>query len=349
MKTTTRLFAAAFFAVALIVPLSAQGLAMDAEIVYVDGKDLTVLRAGQPLDFDDPIGLPLKEGDQVQTGPKTTAELRLKQRGAVVKLSENTVLSLKNLGQGSTSLDLLYGRVRSKVEKLASKDSFELRTSSVVAGVRGTDFGCDLIAPRAGGPAAAAGSSAAPAAAPGGAPTVRVYCFTGAVEVSLAPPAAGSAGTAAGTQVPATLPLPAPLLVEAGRMVVVDLQALKDAPVPEALSSRALDEDVRRFWAANEFVASAFASPAPAAFDFTAAKVGLKRKNSALAGGLALAAVGAALEISAYLVGDGDAQLAMILGAGGAVASTASLPVFILALSIDPLAPAKRAERKAER
>ncbi len=346
MKTTTRLFAAALVAVAPIVPLSAQGLAMEAEIVYVDGKDLTVLRAGQPLDFDDPIGLDLKEGDQVQTGPKTTAELRLKQRGAVVKLSENTVLSLKNLGQGSTSLDLLYGRVRSKVEKLASKDSFELRTSSVVAGVRGTDFGCDLIAPRAIPGGAATGSSAAPAAASGGAPTVRVYCFTGAVEVSLAPPAAvPDSGSAA----PAPVPLPAPLLVEAGRMVVVDLQALKDAPVPEALSSRALDEDVRRFWAANEFVASAIASPAPAAFDFTAAKAGLRRKNSALAGGLALAAVGAALEISAYLVGDGDTQLAMILGAGGAIASTASLPVFILALSIDPLAPPRGSERKAVR
>lgn len=341
MKATTYALAAGLLA-ALSPAWSQSPAKAAAEIVYFEGKDLSVLRAGKPLSVGDPIGLELFQDDQVQTGPKSTAEILLKSKGAVVKLSENTVLSLRGLGAETTSLELLYGRVRSKVAKLAAKDSFEIRSSSVVAGVRGTDFGCDLVAPR----------SLSGAAGGGGAPLVRVYCFTGSVEVSLqplaAPPAAGPAASAGAP--PAPLPLPAPILVEAGKMVLVDLGSSQAAAAPPPLEAKPLDEDLRRFWTANDFESfevSGSASPAvpgaaPAAFDFAAARASLARKNASLTGGLALAAVGAALGASSLFIAPNDAELGSALGLAGALCSGASVPVLIFSLSVNPLAAPRK-------
>ncbi|HOX48297.1 MAG TPA: FecR family protein [Spirochaetales bacterium] len=347
MKATTYALAAGLLAA--LTPSWAQSPAKAAaEIVYFEGKDLSVLRAGKPLSVGDPIGLELFQDDQVQTGPKSTAEILLKAKGAVVKLSENTVLSLRGLGAETTSLELLYGRVRSKVAKLAAKDSFEIRSSSVVAGVRGTDFGCDLVAPR----------SLSGAAGSGSAPLVRVYCFSGSVEVSLQPlatpaAAAGPAAAASAGAPPAPLPLPAPILVEAGKMVLVDLGSSPAASAPPPLEAKPLDEDLRRFWTANDFesleVSGAAvpallgaAVPAPAAFDFAAARASLARKNASLTGGLALAAVGAALGASSLFIAPNDAELGSALGLAGALCSGASVPVLIFSLSVNPLAAPRK-------
>ena len=352
MKATTYALAAGLLAA--LTPSWAQSPAKAAaEIVYFEGKDLSVLRAGKPLSVGDPIGLELFQDDQVQTGPKSTAEILLKAKGAVVKLSENTVLSLRGLGAETTSLELLYGRVRSKVSKLAAKDSFEIRSSSVVAGVRGTDFGCDLVAPR----------SLSGAAGSGSAPLVWVYCFSGSVEVSLQPlatpaAAAGPAAAASAGAPPAPLPLPAPILVEAGKMVLVDLGSPQAAAAPTLLEAKPLDEDVRRFWTANDFesleipgaavTVAAVPGAAPGAFDFAAARASLAKKNASLTGGLALAAVGAALGASSLFIAPNDADLGSALGLAGALRSGASVPVLIFSLSVNPLA-ASRASGEAER
>lgn len=341
MKATTYALAAGLLAA--LTPSWAQSPAKAAaEIVYFEGKDLSVLRAGKPLSVGDPIGLELFQDDQVQTGSKSTAEILLKSKGAVVKLSENTVLSLRGLGAETTSLELLYGRVRSKVAKLAAKDSFEIRSSSVVAGVRGTDFGCDLVAPR----------SLSGAAGSGSAPLVRVYCFSGSVEVSLQPlatpaAAAGPAAAASAGAPPAPLPLPAPILVEAGKMVLVDLGSSQAASAPPPLEAKPLDEDLRRFWTANDFESlevhgAAVPGAAPAAFDFAAARASLARKNASLTGGLALAAVGAALGASSLFIAPNDAELGSALGLAGALCSGASVPVLIFSLSVNPLAPPRK-------
>ncbi len=330
MRHISRPFGAVILsAVFFVLAAGAFAQAAVGEIVFVDGKgDVSVLRGGKILVLGEPIGFELHEADQVQTGAKTMVELRLKQKGAVVKLSENTVLLLQGLEGGKSSLELLYGRVRSKVEKLTAKESFEIRSASVIAGVRGTDFGCDLIVPRAGATSAAT-SAAASAAVPAAVSAVRVYCFSGAVEVALAPPStgAGSEGLAP----------PPPLIVEAGRMVLVELAASDSgATGPTVLETRPLDEALRKFWSMNEF-----SSPPPSsspAFDLRAASAALARKNAALAGGLLLAATGATCGVAALAAGGESPELATWLGVGAALAGVASLPALIFSLSVDPLA-----------
>jgi hypothetical protein len=140
-----------------------------AVIEFSSGEDLVVIRKGRKLPPQDPIGLELYQGDQVQTGNGVFVELRLASGGSIVKLAENTTFILDRLGDGQTSLQLVYGRIRAKVGKLSGTEAFSVRSTQAIAGVRGTDFGVDVMASRQ----ASSGST-----------VTNAYCFEGAVEVT---------------------------------------------------------------------------------------------------------------------------------------------------------------------
>jgi formylglycine-generating enzyme required for sulfatase activity len=120
---------------------------------------------------------------------------------------------------------LYYGRVRAKVAKLAGSSSYKITSPSLVAGVRGTDFGCDLIAVR---PRVKDGTDA------GASPVMsRVFCFEGSVSVSEAD---GSADET--------------ILIEKNEMVeklVVKDTGTAPAAVP-VLQKKTLDVEVTEFW-----------------------------------------------------------------------------------------------------
>ena len=228
--------------VAMAVPAAwAQG-APAAVIEYSSGDDVLVIRAGRKVGVADPIGLELYEGDQVQTGKGVFVEMRLASGGAVVKLAENTTFVLERLSDGQTSLQLVYGRVRAKVERLAGTDTFSMRSSQAIAGVRGTDFGIDVVA--------SAGAAATT--------RTNAYCFEGAVEVT----AFIRSDAHAAESLEA---IPRSFVVAAGEMLSVE----GDSGKAEATKT-ALDEAIRGFWVEYDYVTEpeallAAAAPAEAA------------------------------------------------------------------------------------
>ncbi|HUW42119.1 MAG TPA: FecR family protein [Rectinemataceae bacterium] len=317
-----------------------------AVITYVEGSDLTVIRGGAVLSLSDPLGFALVEGDQIQTGPGTQAELLLKPRDARVRLAENTVLTISKLRpSGESALALLYGRLRSKVAKLLSAPpNFSVLAGAVAAGVRGTDFGCDLVATQDG------SLSSSP---------VFVYCFEGSVAVSrVGSPPAGAAAQA-------------PVLVKAGRMARVEPLAPAGSAggaAQSAITTAPIAEDIVSFWKANDFsalppqsaapktaaaaqVPAAAAPAAQTAAQTAAASVlgaeelaGFKkanaRKNATIAGGIAFAALSAALEGAGAVIRPSNAGLADTLSIGGLVCAAAGIPVLMVAIQIDPFAAA---------
>ncbi|MBU0929117.1 MAG: FecR family protein, partial [Spirochaetes bacterium] len=223
----------------------AQGRAA-AIVEYSSGDDLIVIRDGRRLPGQDAIGLELYQGDQVQTGKGVFVELRLSSGGSVIKLSENTTFILERLSDGQTSMQLVYGRVRAKVEKLTGTEAFSLRSSQAVAGVRGTDFGLDVVASRL-----ATASMA-----------TNVYCFEGSVEVT--------AFVKSDAQAAESLEaIPRAFVIAAGEMVRVEGSAGK----AEATRG-AVEQSIKDFWSANDYssvssvlapVAAPVATGAPAA------------------------------------------------------------------------------------
>lgn len=321
-----------------------------AEIVFVQGGDILILRSNGQTVSTDPIGLRLFTGDQVQTGAKTSVELVTVPRRSRLRLSENTVVTMGSLGNdGSTTLGLLYGRLRSKVEKMAGTPSpYKVNSQTFMAGVRGTDFGCDVLVSR-----------------PGEKSATRVYCFEGSVEVAPQVPeapeaakapenegATGNEGAAAGqgSQKAGF----AAIIVSAGSMAVIgEAKPGKAVDVVE----KPIDAELKSYWKVNDFtsvepVGAAMPGPATStagleapsvpAFDLEPIRKGLRAKNGAIFGASIFFTGGAALEIASFMIRNSDPSMADGLARGGAICAATGLPVLIYSISINPLRGNKR-------
>ena len=124
-----------------------------ATVVYADGDGFTIIRRSgdeERRTWEDPdfIGVGLADGDTILTDDRTFLELRMNTNNSVVRVSENTSFEISQGGAsgGDTRLAVTYGRVRAAVQRIRGSREFEIRGQSVVAGVRGTDFGVSVLA-----------------------------------------------------------------------------------------------------------------------------------------------------------------------------------------------------------
>lgn len=197
-----------------------------ATIVYADGEEVTVIRERREMKVDDPLGFVVEAGDIVQTGKQTILELSVRPKKAVIRMSGNTTLHFRgSYATGETSLAVLYGRVRAKVEKLVGAERFTMRNEGTVCGVRGTDFGMDVIIDKDSGQ---------------GQSTVSVYCLEGALSVD--------------TALSATSPVQASGIVNSGEMA----EAVVKGEKVSLVSSRISDE-LKALWDENSFKSEAAA------------------------------------------------------------------------------------------
>lgn len=206
-----------------------------ATIEFSSGDDIVVIRGGKRLPFKDPIGLELVQGDQVQTGKGVFVEMRMGTGSTLLKLAENTTFVLEKLAGGQTSLQLVYGRMRAKVEKLTGTDSFSVYSTQAVAGVRGTDFGLDVIASRT---------------AVSAATLTRAYCFEGSVEVVALVRSAAQAAESLEA-------IPKSFMISAGEMVKIE-----GVPGKMDAVKQTVEESIRSFWKANDYEAEEDEAPA---------------------------------------------------------------------------------------
>lgn len=114
-----------------------------------------VLRKDSGAAFHLQRDLPVFTGDTLITEKDSRVTL-LMQDNSVLSLTAQSKLVidqavLKPEGGRDTKLKLLLGRVRAVVSKLAGKSSFTVRTPTLLAGVRGTDFAV-AVAPAPDGP-----------------------------------------------------------------------------------------------------------------------------------------------------------------------------------------------------
>ena len=104
----------------------------------VTALDQVATRNGAGLSIRDQV----QWNDQLQTN--NTGRLRLNLRdGSILSLGSNSQMRViqHNATTQQTTLELLFGRLRSQVVKLTQPNShFEVRTPTSVAGVIGTDF-----------------------------------------------------------------------------------------------------------------------------------------------------------------------------------------------------------------
>lgn len=197
-----------------------------ATISYAEGKSFSIIRNNQtrewPVSDKQVFGMEILPGDIIHTSGSTFLELSIKPIKAVIQIAENTSYRCDIDASGTKSSgELYYGRVRAKVAKLTGSSSFKISSPSLVAGVRGTDFGCDVIAAR---------KTNEPV-------LQRVFCFEGSVAVSNDKTSEAE-----------------PVLIGGSEMVETrfETQPTTDAAAiaaPPAIKKTALSDEVRTFWA----------------------------------------------------------------------------------------------------
>ncbi len=94
-------------------------------------------------------GMELMPGDRIKT-LSSSAEIRLDPNGSIVKLSENTefiIESLQRDEQTANEFTLFGGKIRTVAAKIGvfQRNNYSIQTPSAVAGVRGTDFGLEVV------------------------------------------------------------------------------------------------------------------------------------------------------------------------------------------------------------
>src|SRR5258706_3303404 len=104
--------------------------------------DVQVLKQGSTTWTAVQEGMALGKGDRIKTGEKSKADIVLGQ--GTITLNEATEFGIKEYSEEGDQIkstgELALGKLRAKVEKLQAGSTFEIRTPTAVAAVRGTLF-----------------------------------------------------------------------------------------------------------------------------------------------------------------------------------------------------------------
>jgi len=141
-----KIFAVAALACALTNPLQAQTVPGKAEVRAVKGAAVYSAAGGPSMPLK--AGTVLGPGSTIKTGANSTVDLFLGNSAGVLRLTENTTLSLDKLTLTDTGADtavdvqlgLPEGTILGNVNKLSAASRYEIKTPNGVAGIRGTRF-----------------------------------------------------------------------------------------------------------------------------------------------------------------------------------------------------------------
>jgi hypothetical protein len=212
------LFSLAF--ILCLVPFWAQSRAF---IVFAEGEGFRINRAGQEKEYsivnDNVFSVDLAEGDILLTDSKTFLEIQLVPSLTLIKIAENTTIRIGSVsGAAGGNWELLYGKVKAKVDKTKGSNSFAMFSNTTVASVKGTDFGFDVTLNLE-----------------TGATDSSVYSFEGNVDISMNVPSSQLAKTEK-------------IILKTGEMVVRST----NAPV-DPKSVKPVSDKVSEYWSRNDF------------------------------------------------------------------------------------------------
>ena len=110
-------------------------------------KGLAKIIRGDDVQIINKLGirLPLRNGDHVQTGANSKAEITLKFNKEVIHLSSRSFFEVDDINAEQSKIALLTGKgqfkiPKKKLSKKRKKPRFNVRTVTAVIGVRGTEF-----------------------------------------------------------------------------------------------------------------------------------------------------------------------------------------------------------------
>lgn len=146
----------------------------EVQLLLAEGELFTIVNPdGQQKTYepsvDDVSNVIIREGSSILTEDNTFLELSIADGTTLLKIAENTTFYLEDLNEdGGGVFQLVYGRLRVKMNRISRDQELWISGYDTVAGIQGTDFGYDLFFD----PSVEEDQR-----------TATVYCFAGDVEV----------------------------------------------------------------------------------------------------------------------------------------------------------------------
>ncbi len=126
--------------------VSSPSLAANMYGVFMVSKGSVKIQTADQKTSDAKVGSKVYEGDTIVTGVDSRAKIVMSDRN-VINVSPDTQLKIAQYqnnadsGKKNVELELVKGKVRNNVEqKYEGENSFQVKTPTAVAGVRGTQF-----------------------------------------------------------------------------------------------------------------------------------------------------------------------------------------------------------------
>ena len=143
---TLKSVALASLALALTYSLQAQTVPGKAEVRALKGAAMYSTGGGPSMPLK--VGTVLGPGTTVKTGGNSSVDLFLGNSAGLIRLTENSTLTLDKLTLTDTGADtavevqlnLPDGTILGNVNKLSAASRYEIKTPNGVAGIRGTKF-----------------------------------------------------------------------------------------------------------------------------------------------------------------------------------------------------------------
>lgn len=136
LQHTSYILAAILFITILSIGCKPQQKAVPAHIIFTQG-DVTILR--NDVNIPVVLGQVVGPNDIIATGTQSIAVVQIADK-AVAHIGSNSKVAVNSLIDTSTTLYLEKGEIISKVERLQKGQEYVIKTRSVVASVRGTQF-----------------------------------------------------------------------------------------------------------------------------------------------------------------------------------------------------------------
>jgi len=141
----------ALFAAGITAPLAAQSANAGGEptaiLEYFDDPYEVHVTDKDGFEYNFYMGMELVPGDEVSTGA-SSAELRLVPNGSIIRMAPKTDFAVESIqgrsGATQSAFRVNTGKIRAVAAKVTGAN-YEFRTPGAVGGVRGTDFGIQVI------------------------------------------------------------------------------------------------------------------------------------------------------------------------------------------------------------
>ncbi|MFH1407210.1 MAG: FecR domain-containing protein [Candidatus Omnitrophota bacterium] len=131
---------ALFLICIVFIIFSAGAFAQTPKILKTKG-DVKVKKAGQDTWKKAQKNMSVDKGDQIKTGSKSQAIVAFDERAdKAVRIEELTEIRLNEIEPPRRQIELPRGDLFSKIENLEANSTFEIKTPTSVAGVRGTGW-----------------------------------------------------------------------------------------------------------------------------------------------------------------------------------------------------------------